>query len=643
MFIPLVAALTLNTTVVKSGDVVHVDWTTAFATARPGVNISAIPPMRTMWKPKLGREGADPDAHVEAECIVVPHTTTASYWVGQFSPAVTDAKDVRMIPFNNHNTEGTPPWTVPAPVKFISGTQLTKGSYNFKVTNMRDNLNWVLFEGSLTSATGFAVVAMSPPITFTDIDEPMHGRLARTSSTDEMRVSWTSSLSAAHAQTNPSVQWGTSATALSYHTPTEGAGGPAQVAYTNNSLCGAPASTFGFHDPGVIFTAVLDLKLVEATVEERAAGQRIYYRFGGSSPAKWSSIRSFIAPKPRSHNTPMSIIVTADMGETYEDGSQYHWEEPAAVNTTTHMARIGGGNIDVILHPGDLAYATGYESEWDRFMEAIEELASQAPYMTGQGNHERDYPGSGNSIGAGDSGGECGTPTQARFHMPTCVEPNTAPCVGATNRSGEPALRLNKLPLKGPVPTSPADDGWYSFDQGSAHFLMMNTEKSSAVGSRQHTFMDADLAAVDRTVTPWVFVFGHRQMYSGNSMTPQNAMGDVEELLMTHKVDIAFWGHIHFAQASCAMFKAKCVTTKDAAGYDAPIHAVIGHAGQSLTKIPKPKAAWSIWNDAHWGFSHLVIANATHLDLNYYRDAPLTTPLAPLAHTFAINRAYPRV
>jgi hypothetical protein len=280
MFIPLVAALTLNTTVVKSGDVVHVDWTTAFATARPGVNISAIPPMRTMWKPKLGREGADLDAHVEAECIVVPHTTTASYWVGQFSPAVTDAKDVRMIPFNNHNTEGTPPWTVPAPVKFISGKQLTKGSYNFKVTNMRDNLNWVLFEGSLTSATGFAVVAMSPPITFTDIDEPMHGRLARTSSTDEMRVSWTSSLSAAHAQTNPSVQWGTSATALPYHTPTVGAGGPARVAYTNNSLCGAPASTFGFHDPGVIFTAVLDLKLVEATVEERAAGQRIYYRFG---------------------------------------------------------------------------------------------------------------------------------------------------------------------------------------------------------------------------------------------------------------------------------------------------------------------------------------------------------------------------
>merc|ERR1719473_1339928 len=96
---------------------------------------------------------------------------------------------------------------------------------------------------------------------------------------------------------------------------------------------------------------------------------------------------------------------------------------------------------DVILHPGDLAYGTGYESEWDRFMEQLEPLATSAPYMTGQGNHERDYPGSGNSIGSGDSGGECGVPTQQRFIMPVL---------------------------------GTQDEGWYSFDQGPAHFVMMN-------------------------------------------------------------------------------------------------------------------------------------------------------------------------
>ena len=44
------------------------------------------------------------------------------------------------------------------------------------------------------------------------------------------------------------------------------------------------------------------------------------------------------------------------------------------------------GGVDVVMHPGDLSYATGYESEWDRFMEAIEPISARAPYMTGQGN-----------------------------------------------------------------------------------------------------------------------------------------------------------------------------------------------------------------------------------------------------------------
>ena len=56
--------------------------------------------------------------------------------------------------------------------------------------------------------------------------------------------------------------------------------------------------------------------------------------------------------------------------------------------------------------------------------------------MTGQGNHERDFPNSGSDFGGGDSGGECGVPTQARFHMPTCPRPNTKPCVGASALRG---------------------------------------------------------------------------------------------------------------------------------------------------------------------------------------------------------------
>ena len=141
-----------------------------------------------------------------------------------------------------------------------------------------------------------------------------------------------------------------------------------------------------------------------------------------------------------------------------------------------------------------------------------------------------------------------------------------------------------------------------------------------------------------------MIVAGHRQMYAGNAKLPQNALGDLEPLLMQYKVDIAFWGHIHYAQRSCPMIQGACVTLKDAAGYDAPIHAIIGNAGQSLSTFPDPsaRAKWSVYQAKEWGFSHMTIHNATHLTLDYYADAPLDGK-APLHHTVTVKRGYPRV
>ena len=44
-----------------------------------------------------------------------------------------------------------------------------------------------------------------------------------------------------------------------------------------------------------------------------------------------------------------------------------------------------------------------------------------------------------------------------------------------------------------------------------------------------------------------------------------------------------------------------------------------------------------------WGFSHMSIANATHLTLDYYADAPLDAAAAPLHHSVTLVRKYPRV
>jgi hypothetical protein len=39
-------------------------------------------------------------------------------------------------------------------------------------------------------------------------------------------------------------------------------------------------------------------------------------------------------------------------------------------------------------------------------------------YMVASGNHERDWPGSGDAFGTEDSSGECGVVLQRRFAMP---------------------------------------------------------------------------------------------------------------------------------------------------------------------------------------------------------------------------------
>ena len=174
-------------------------------------------------------------------------------------------------------------------------------------------------------------------------------------------------------------------------------------------------------------------------------------------------------------------------------------------------------------HPGDvfaLFYSIlcltqrlllGYLALWERFMSQIAPMAARLPYMTSQGNHERDW---GNSVirnatlqvtdtggrgptpyatdlkyGGTPSGGECGVPMQARFRMPT---------PGGVSQ----------------------DDGWYSFDQGSVHFVVINTEMHCGPRTRQLVWIEEDLSGVNRNITPWVVLMGHRQMYGDSYNCP---------------------------------------------------------------------------------------------------------------------------
>lgn len=78
-----------------------------------------------------------------------------------------------------------------------------------------------------------------------------------------------------------------------------------------------------------------------------------------------------------------------------------------------------------------------------------------------------------------DSGGECGVPTFYRFHMPDTG---------------------NSL-------------WWYSYDYGMVHFTVFSTEHNFTAGSPMHKWLENDIKSVNKDLTPWLIVVGHRSMY----------------------------------------------------------------------------------------------------------------------------------
>lgn len=76
------------------------------------------------------------------------------------------------------------------------------------------------------------------------------------------------------------------------------------------------------------------------------------------------------------------------------------------------------------------------------------------------------------------------------------------------------------------------------------------------VGSAQHTFVIKDLASVNRTLTPWLVVGGHRPFYidSTNNMEPDGdqpvarALREAfEEVFYTHQVRMWAAAYMHMS------------------------------------------------------------------------------------------------
>jgi hypothetical protein len=99
---------------------------------------------------------------------------------------------------------------------------------------------------------------------------------------------------------------------------------------------------------------------------------------------------------------------------------------------------------------------------------------------------------------------------------------------------------------------------YYSVNVGPAHIIMLNNYVPYGPTSQMYKWLENDLANVDRTVTPWLFVTFHAPWY--HTYVPHYKENDemrmmVEPLLYKYQVDAVFNGHVHAYERSAVVYQ----------------------------------------------------------------------------------------
>lgn len=472
--------------------------------------------------------------------------------------------------------------TTVAPIKYqpLTAAQHAGGSASFQVVNMRSGVVCLLFTGDIDA---MELLAGSNTVAWANPTEPTGGHLALGADSSAMVVSWGN----ARGVLGQGVQYGFGSGEYTH------AAAAVPVSYDREDLCGAPASTIGWRDPGALF---------HATLTSLPPASKVYYRFG-SKTGGWSEEAFFTTLDPSASS--VTMIAFGDMGVHHLDASVQHWDSPPSRNTSEALlARLNSDAPDaggMVLHFGDISYAVGYAAQWEHFAEQIEPVARRIPWMVSEGNHERCWPGTG-TRGSSDSGGECGVPLATRFKMPW-----------------EGVARP-----------------WYSFEYGPIHVSVLATEHDSV---EQTAWLAANLAAVDRTRTPWVVVAMHRPMYvssisKGEPWADQDVAtvlrAEWETLLLAQGVDLVLAGHHHSYQRTCHLAHGKCLPP----GAGGIVHILAGMAGFGTTfnvQEPQPEI-FEVVDVEHHGFT-TISASKDALVLRYYGGSQAT-----LLDTFQITK-----
>jgi acid phosphatase type 7 len=153
------------------------------------------------------------------------------------------------------------------------------------------------------------------------------------------------------------------------------------------------------------------------------------------------------------------------------------------------------------------------------------------------------------------------------------------------------------------------------------------TQPCLAEGSPQMEWLQQDLAAVDRAVTPWVIAVFHQPYMNSNTAHATEGLPmrrAIEDTLLQHKVDLVFSGHVHAYERSCAVAHDKCTE-------GAPSYITIGDGGNAeglAATWTDPQPAWSLYRQASYGFGELEVTNSTSMSWRWHQNQDLLPEIA---------------
>jgi len=164
----------------------------------------------------------------------------------------------------------------------------------------------------------------------------------------------------------------------------------------------------------------------------------------------------------------------------------------------------------------------------------------------------------------------------------------------------------------------------YAFRIGNAHIIMLNSEEDFRPGSPQAQWLTAELAKVDRKVTPWLIVTIHRpallsSLYDSDYVMMAALQRDLVPALEAANVDLILSGHHHTYQRMCRFYRGKCVDARDNRGIH---YYVMGMGGYPLQEGELPNKPYAQMLDHNnYGVGLLDLVNETHAEVTFVTSA----------------------